>query len=205
MDELNKEHLIDCYRMWYSLADASNLHQGVGWTKREIQEQRFARASEMFKGEELTPHILDIGCGIGHYPLWLQRNGYLTTHYTGIDLVPEFVQRCREQGFKAFEKDAKSINRDYDYSVAIGTFHYLIYDCTDPLPIIEQRLKRIYKHTRKEFFFTLLRTALDEYHTFSPIDVKELLQNYNNVDIKEDGKEYFIKIQKGGHMSNKVV
>lgn len=47
--------------------------------------------------------ILDLGCGMGHFLYFLEREGY--HNYLGIDLSSENIQMCREEGYTVRKDD----------------------------------------------------------------------------------------------------
>lgn len=70
--------------------------------------------------------ILDVGCGVGHFAKWLSEHGY-RGDYKGVDLMPEMVDRAREQNpGKAFEVcdiTQAPANLSADFVMASGIFH----------------------------------------------------------------------------------
>lgn len=64
-------------------------------------------------------NILDIGCGMGHYLYFLEKEGY--TNYSGIDISPENVKFCEEHKFHAELQDAVKFlqHGDKQYDVIV--------------------------------------------------------------------------------------
>lgn len=62
------------------------------WMSRSYQKKAFEILVEL--GANRFPSLLDIGCGYGCLLPHLRSLGW-TGRYTGIDLVPEFIETCR--------------------------------------------------------------------------------------------------------------
>lgn len=67
-------------------------------------ESSKAAAKRMSGHVKADDHVLDVGCGVGHYYLSLRKTIQLPLHYTGIDATPYYVKRARE----AFAGDSSS-------------------------------------------------------------------------------------------------
>ena len=66
-------------------------------TPREFERAALGFAA-LYQGllpEQKDAHILDAGCGGGHFLYFLEKNGY--SNYEGIDISPGQVALCREQ------------------------------------------------------------------------------------------------------------
>jgi SAM-dependent methyltransferase len=70
--------------------------------------------------------ILDVGCGVGHFAKWLMENGF-EGEYTGVDLLPEMVERARELNpgmrFETCDILAEPNRFRADYVMSSGIFH----------------------------------------------------------------------------------
>lgn len=70
--------------------------------------------------------ILDVGCGVGHFAKWLTEHGF-QGDYKGIDLMPEMVERARQQNpgmiFEACDITQAPDELMADYVMASGIFH----------------------------------------------------------------------------------
>lgn len=102
-------------------------YKGLGFGRRSSQEKRFAAAAALgaFQGARL----LDVGCGFGDFLAWLNARG-VRPHYTGLDICPPMIERCRR---RFGEAEARFVVGDvlehepaapYDYVVASGIFGY---------------------------------------------------------------------------------
>jgi SAM-dependent methyltransferase len=109
--------------------------------------------------------LLDLGCGAGDLYAHLQTRG-ICCDYTGFDISPEMVRRCRER-FPEVRFESGNIlewnpNRQFDYTVAIG-IHAIKIDGG------RQLLERI---TRRQFELcreaTHVSSLTDRYLGFAP-------------------------------------
>lgn len=67
----------------------------LGWDRRESQAARFAVAAASFPFRGKT--VLDVGCGLADFLSFLRGRGEAPAAYTGIDINPDLLQRCRER------------------------------------------------------------------------------------------------------------
>ena len=102
-------------------------YRGLGFGRRSSQEKRFAAAAAL--GSFHGARLLDVGCGFGDFLAWLSARG-IRPRYTGLDLCPPMIERCRR---RFAEAEACFIVGDvleyepaepYDYVVASGIFGY---------------------------------------------------------------------------------
>ena len=70
--------------------------------------------------------ILDVGCGTGNFLSYLDRS-FRDIHYTGIDIVPEFVGHCRKKfpPHKFYHTDLLNFKPSgrFDYVIASQSFN----------------------------------------------------------------------------------
>jgi SAM-dependent methyltransferase len=70
--------------------------------------------------------ILDVGCGVGHFALWLGERGY-RGDYLGVDLLAEMVARARkahpDRRFEVADILADPTRHRADYVMSSGIFH----------------------------------------------------------------------------------
>jgi SAM-dependent methyltransferase len=120
--------LIDDQKQFYGglYAKHGDDPRSLSWRDRPTQEERFARIARMFDRQNGPFTVHEIGCGLGHF------GGFLAAHhpralYSGSDIVPEFVESCRQRfpGGEFFERDiaAAPLDRRYDYVALSGTFN----------------------------------------------------------------------------------
>lgn len=80
---------------YYPRLSAEKLpHEMLDWASAESQQKRFEVLAENVElgGRKL----LDVGCGLGDLLAYLRRRG-IETDYTGVDLLQQMVDRCRER------------------------------------------------------------------------------------------------------------
>jgi SAM-dependent methyltransferase len=67
----------------------------LGWDTRVNQWARFAAAASLvtFAGRD----VLDIGCGLGDFRVFLEEQGAAPAGYTGVDINDELLQVARER------------------------------------------------------------------------------------------------------------
>ena len=102
-------------------------YRGLGFGRRSSQEKRFAAAAAL--GAFHGARLLDAGCGFGDLLAWLNARG-IQPRYTGLDLCPPMIARCRrrfgEAGARFLVGDVleHEPGEPYDYVVASGIFGY---------------------------------------------------------------------------------
>ena len=102
-------------------------YRALGFGRRSSQEKRFAAAAAL--GAFHGARLLDVGCGFGDLLAWLNARG-IQPRYTGLDLCPPMIERCRrrfgEAGARFLVGDVLEHEADqpYDYVVASGVFGY---------------------------------------------------------------------------------
>lgn len=89
--------------------------------------------------------ILEIGCGMGHFLYFLQKEGY--TNALGIDISSQEIQLCKKQGFTAKKSEALSYLSNLKESVDAVIFDDIIYyfskdDVLEVLKNIRRVLKK---------------------------------------------------------------
>jgi len=74
-------------------------------------KEEFERVSKYFKKNYLkhlptdyNAKILDLGCGMGHFLYFLEKNGY--TNCVGVDISNENIEFCKKQGFNVLLSNA---------------------------------------------------------------------------------------------------
>lgn len=93
-----------------------------------IKFLRYSKLSQVFD-KDTTFSVHDVGCGLGHYCLYLKENFRdRKIIYSGSDVVPEFVTYCRKNfiSSKFYTRDLLKINpkERYDYLIFGGTFYH---------------------------------------------------------------------------------
>jgi SAM-dependent methyltransferase len=122
--------LFDKKRMYefyiQSLKDyGPNDPRSVHWLNLYTQTERFRILSQV--GNLQGTSILDAGCGYGDLYAYLKNND-IETHYTGIDIMPEFIKVAQKRfPTLPFEvKDMFDIQEEYDYILSSGSLSFKI-------------------------------------------------------------------------------
>lgn len=128
-----------------------------------LQRERFrhsVHASALIGPE---PEILDIGCGIGRFYSFLQET-QRNCRYTGYDIVPEYIQRCRElyPEIRVVERNipAQPIDGEYDTIVASGVFNHR-YSNDRNLEVLENTLRMSFDACRASVSVDMLSKYVD--------------------------------------------
>lgn len=146
----------------------------VGWETTFCQQERFKVLCEI--GNLNYRSILDIGCGLGDLKIYLDKH-FQDFHYTGIDLMPEFIEEARKRFSKTL--NTQFLLDDFtvcsmpqaDYVLACGA---LCYRTVDEL-FIYKMIEKFYKHATMGLAFNLL----DEETTNSDY----MLKTYKQQDV----------------------
>lgn len=97
----------------------------VGYKREALAETRFLVLSEV--GDLRDASILEAGCGVGNLLAFLKRHGY-AGDYTGIDLMPEMIERARlrhpEARFEVGDFNAVGAEIGADYVLASGVYQH---------------------------------------------------------------------------------
>lgn len=100
-------------------------HRGLGFRSRSSQERRFEALLAL--GDFHGRTLLDVGCGFGDFPHFLDERG-IRPDYTGLDICEPMIRRCRERFARGDARFAVADVLDYtppqsfDYVVASGIF-----------------------------------------------------------------------------------
>lgn len=145
---------------------------GALMTPKGRNDLRF-RAISPFVGRPST-RVLDYGCGLGYLWDFLQRSGS-DVDYTGMDMLPEFVEACRAKhaGRARFEQlDVHApIQGSYDVVFASGVFNLRSHD--------DEAASRAYAMDRLEQLF----------HATQDVLVCDFLSSY--VDFQQADAQHF--------------
>src|SRR6266571_3229059 len=66
----------------------------LGWL-RESQQKRFEILAEV--GAMRDSRLLDVGCGFGDFLAFLEERGLVPATYTGVDVVPQFIDEAKRR------------------------------------------------------------------------------------------------------------
>ena len=146
-----------------------NNMKSLAWKSKEQNQRRFNVLNEI--GIEIGDSILDVGCGFGDFVKTLVESSsyypcfYFPHKYLGIDIVPEFIDRCKDIFFDTcveFKSDFKcctifDINEEFDWVISAGAFGYKA--VTDDY--IKKTLKKAFALCRKGIAFNFTSTYVD--------------------------------------------
>jgi SAM-dependent methyltransferase len=107
-----------------------NTAYSVGWSDY-LQAQLFEKLMKVLSDiPSDKPHtLLDAGCGLGDFMLYLNHHGYSKIIYHGIDIIPEMILSAQEKypgsDFKVADFSDSSFKTEYDYIVCSGAMNIL--------------------------------------------------------------------------------
>ena len=173
MDEKDKvyiEETIKRYQRFYN--HYGNDIKSLGWKDRDKMDKRFQVLQEI--GIRYEDSVLDVGCGFGDFCEMLRPNvNYVSDYdYTGIDIVPEFIEIAKNtyhffEDFKFKQATIFDIHKKYDWIVESGIFNYK--SCT--MEYIRKTIDKAFKLCKKGIAFNFLT---------SYVDFKNVELNYTN-------------------------
>lgn len=156
---MNKSELIRAYQD--RLKQHGPSAEAVQYTDQTSQFARFSILAE------IDPHltsVLDVGCGLADFWMFLRRRGNMV-RYCGVEIVPEFVEIAN----KAMEDDpnaqahlmdaeAADLPGGYDYAVLSGVFN----NCMDDnWSFMTSTLRRMWSAAEKGVAFNAMSTHVD--------------------------------------------
>ena len=133
----------------------------VLWPKGR-QDLRFAALTRFMAGSGFS--VLDFGCGLAHLLPYLNER-FRDVRYTGVDVLPEFVDACRKK-FPAEEfrtaRAAGEITGAYDYVVISGTFN-LLYDADAAVHqrLVFENLRELFGHATRLLAVNFMSDRVD--------------------------------------------
>lgn len=145
------------------LADHGYTAEGMAYRSQESHTRRLRLARRM-SGFLPGDSVLDVGCGIGQLPLaWGHDDPLLSFRstlpkYTGIDLVPQYIAKCREvfwnepQMWFLLDDFSNPIHlyEPHDIVAALGTFAW------QPAEKVYDMIGRMWTLTNHTMIFTAL-------------------------------------------------
>lgn len=102
-------------------------HLGVDWPKEADVFKRYAVMLEVIRERGHQVSLLDFGCGASHLYGHMQREGYSSVDYAGLDLSEKFIALCQskypENAYYCLDilQDRDSFP-EFDYIVMNGVF-----------------------------------------------------------------------------------
>jgi SAM-dependent methyltransferase len=126
MKSWDKENQKNIDHYTNELTTYGNDVKSLNWGSEYSQKKRFKILSEI---DDLSGSaILDIGCGLGDFYLWLKENSKGFKNYTGIDITPAMISHAKENFPEANFITSNILDDSYsecaDYVFSSGIFTY---------------------------------------------------------------------------------
>jgi len=134
----------------------------LNWGSKESQYLRFKVLSYIDKLENKS--ILDVGCGLGDFYLWLNKN-MINTDYLGIDITETFIKSAINKYGKDlfvcdnFLLDDVFKNKTFDYVFASGIFATYT---KEPISIYKKYITRMWDLANEGVGFNSLSSWTNE-------------------------------------------
>lgn len=158
----------------YGDHDARSVH----WSSEENQKVRFLILSQIANLNNTS--VLDVGSGLGDLYTFLL-SLHIHTKYTGIDIVPDFIARAKEQSPSLnFEcKDIFAVDTQYDYVLASGAMSFKV---KDNQAYYFSMIKKMYSLAKKGLAFNMLNYEShindETYASYKPEEVAEFCKTF---------------------------
>jgi len=157
--------------------------EGVAWDSAYTQRRRFGAIASCL-GQLKSESLVDAGCGLGDFYLYLREKGNPPRSYIGIDLHEGMIAEAkRRTGCKILRRDIlRQSLPEADWYVASGSMNLLTRTETGIF------IRRCYEKSRKGFVFNLLegREREGEFGYWQPREILELCRPLGaRVTIKE--------------------
>ncbi len=129
--------------------------KALSWGSRGAAHQRFRQmwAEIDFNNKS----VLDVGCGFGEMAKFLHKR-YKNVKYTGVDIVPEFIEEARKAhpyyNFETRDYFNNPINAQFDVVMASGTLNSYLGDKN--ISFRKNAIKVMFEHSKKVCVFNML-------------------------------------------------
>jgi 2-polyprenyl-3-methyl-5-hydroxy-6-metoxy-1,4-benzoquinol methylase len=158
--------------------------RSVHWSNSEDQIIRYEILLQV--GKLSNTSVLDVGCGFGIlYRLFLQKE--IPVDYTGIDIIPDFIQTTKEKfpGAKFEVNDIFDIDQKFDYVLASGALSFKV---DNNEMYYREMIKKMYSLCKKGIAFNMLDRSVhvdnETYASYSPQEIGDFCKTFsNNVQI----------------------
>jgi SAM-dependent methyltransferase len=154
--------------------------RALNWGSVQSQEERFTILAGI--APLAGTRVLDVGCGLGDFRLWLLRNG-TAVDYHGIDIAPSMVEFAKNrQPDAAFSvstlSDELKAGHRYDYVFASGIF---CFRKNEPFDYMQRTVQAMFHLCERGVAFNSLslwrdRPAEDEFYA-DPVEVISFCRN----------------------------
>lgn len=128
--------------------------KSLGWKRRGAAHQRYRQiwAEIDFSGKS----VLDVGCGFGEMAKFLSKR-YRGVDYTGVDIVPEFVDKAKklypQHRFIVRDYFNNPLAEKFDIVMASGVLNSNV---EDNISYREKAIRIMFEHTKKVLVFNML-------------------------------------------------
>jgi cyclopropane fatty-acyl-phospholipid synthase-like methyltransferase len=149
----DEKRLVDFYEK--AFAEHGNDARSVQWADEKNQIIRFAILEKIAPLEGKS--VLDVGCGLGDLYKFFAARG-IGVEYSGMDIVPAFVDRARERfpGAEFMCGDVETLNKEYDYILASGVLSFAMQGGKE---YYFEMIKRLFSQAREGFAFNMLNES----------------------------------------------
>jgi SAM-dependent methyltransferase len=108
------------------MIEANGFTEKSLWGSTQSQQLRFLILSRLFRTKK-DFSILDVGCGLCDFYVYLQNNGYENISYTGLEINPLFVKEVsmRHPSLRIIEGSVDDLAAEsrWDYVIASGIYN----------------------------------------------------------------------------------
>lgn len=148
------------------------------------------------------PSVLDVGCGLGQFRQYLSDNNH-SVAYTGYDIVPEYVDACRErypednfEGRNIFET---GIEGQYDSIILCQVLNNR-YEKSSNMEVMKFALEHCFEHSKVSVSIDMLSSYVDFEHPevfyYDPRDIFDIARSITKrVIIRHDYRPFEFCIQ----------
>lgn len=147
--EITLKHYKDNYKKFGTSPKA------LSWSSLGASHQRFRAIWKEIDFNNKT--VLDVGCGFGEMAKFLRKR-YEGVKYTGVDIVPEFIEEAKKNHsyYKFYEKDYfnNPIDEKFDVVMASGTLNSNL-GATN-MEFRRKAIKTMFAHAKKVCVFNML-------------------------------------------------
>ncbi len=124
------------------------------WKELGASHQRFRQMWAEIDFDNKS--VLDVGCGFGEMARFLLKR-YENVDYTGVDIVPEFIEEAKKKypdaTFETRDYFNDPIERKFDIVLASGTINS---NTSDNMAFRKQAIRVMFEHTNKVLAFNML-------------------------------------------------
>lgn len=174
-----------------SLKKFGDNHQSVGWKNKNEALLRYKVMSDLFKNDYSKKTILDVGCGLSHYFLFLKKKRIHNFRYIGLDVSEQMINLSKKKYPDNIYLLGDVLNCNinflkYDYATLNGLFtQKLNYSDKIMFYFFKKVIKKIFFLSKKGLAFNLLtpfpdwKKDVNYYPSFDKI-IKFISKNLSN-------------------------